>query len=121
MAVKMGIRTDYDLAANAEVSAQNNTCELCGASPVSYQWSDCPGEAMCTQCGCPYQLKWGTERQEKEGKYPYQNLSEKFLAVAREYWQEKKKFVCHGYVFGSNPVGLAEFVEWLKECHPEWL
>lgn len=118
---KLGVRADYDLRANDEPTAKNNTCELCGASPAQYQWTDLYGEAMCVRCGCPYQLKGGTEAQEEEGNYPYLNLSDSFLPVAREYWQKTKKFVCYGHVIVGHRQGVAEFVSWLKECHPEWL
>lgn len=52
---KQGILHDYDLRANREPTAKDNTCVVCGAHPVTYQWSDLSGEAMCTRCGCPYQ------------------------------------------------------------------
>jgi len=119
--VKQGILHDYDLMANAESSAmKENTCVVCGLTPVTYQWSDYSGEAMCTQCGCPYQLKWGGEKRERENQYPYLNLQEDFVSIAQEYWNEKHKFVCYGLMMGPRP-GMQEFVEWIKIYHPEWL
>ncbi|MFA5573071.1 MAG: hypothetical protein WDA42_08175 [Candidatus Bathyarchaeia archaeon] len=100
--------------ANQEQSAKNNTCVICDTTPVIYQWSDYHGEAMCSRCGCPYQLKGGSKEQEAEGKYPYLNLREDFLPIAREYWEETKKFVCYGLMLGRAP-GRAEFNEWYEE------
>ena len=117
---KHGILHDYDLWANKEASAENQTCAICGSSPMSFQWSDYSGEAMCTNCGCPYQLKWGTEDQKKEGNYPYLSLSKKYLSVAKEYWEETKKFVCYGWMMGSKP-GMSELVSWLRKHHPKFI
>ena len=115
---KLGILHDYDLWANKEDSAQGNRCAICGASPMSFQWSDYSGEAMCTQCGCPYQLKWGSDRQRSEDNYPYLNLNDAFVPAAKEYWQEKKAFVCYGAMMGPTP-GMPDLLDWLKENHPE--
>jgi len=117
---KLGILHDYDLMANNEESAVNQTCIICGASPITFQWSDYSGEAMCTQCGYPYQLKSGTDLQQKEGAYPYVNLKEEFIPVAQEYWQEKKAFVCYGTMLGPQP-GMSNLVAWLKKTHPEFI
>ena len=115
---KAGILHDYDLWANKENSAIAQTCAICGDFPMAFQWSDYSGEAMCTQCGCPYQLKWGNDKQKEEGKYPYLNLAKDFLSVAKEYWAEKCKFVCYGWMMGYAP-GTSTLVAWLKENHPE--
>lgn len=115
---KCGILHDYDLAANCEPSAQQQTCVTCGAAPITYQWSDYSGEAMCTKCGTPYQLKWGSDEQRADGKYPYLLLREEFVHVLREYHTETGRFVCLGTMLGPKP-GYAEFVEWCRVKHPE--
>jgi hypothetical protein len=117
---KAGILHDYDLMANAEPSAPRNTCKVCDIPDMAFQWSDYSGEAMCCQCGAPYQLKWGSEEQKKEGKYPYFSLREEFLPAAREFWKEKQIFVHYGASF-SNHQGKDELVDWLKSHHPELL
>ena len=118
---KQGILHDYDLWANREKSAENQTCAICDSSPMSFQWSDYSGEAMCTNCGCPYQLKWGTDEQKKEGNYPYLSLSKEYLSVAKEYWDEKKKFVCYGWMMGSPQPGMNELIDWLRKYHPKFI
>lgn len=115
---KMGLLHDYDLMANAEESAKNNTCVICGSSPVRYQWSDYGGEAMCQQCGAPYQLKWGSEQQQKDGDYPYLNVKTEAIHILREYWEKTKRFTCFGQMLGNQP-GLKDFYDWLSEAHPE--
>ncbi len=115
---KQGILHDYDYYANLEPSAKNQTCIVCEISPMTFQWSDYSGEGMCTNCGCSYQLKWGTDKQTTKKKYPYLNLSKKFIPVAKEYWNEKKKFVCYGTMIGKTP-GIAELITWLRKHHPE--
>lgn len=117
---KFGILHDYDLMANEEKSAQAQTCVVCGMSPVSYLWSDFSGEAMCRKCGTPYQLKWGTDKQKEEGKYPYLNLSDQWVPVVREYHETTGKWTCFGTMMGGRP-GMPEFIEWVKEHHPELL
>lgn len=117
---KQGILHDYDLNANLETSAINRTCIVCGASPMTFQWSDYSGEGMCTRCGCAYQLKWGSEEQQIEGKYPYLNVKEDFISILREYWEETKSFVCHGRMM-CRADGVAEFSTWVKEKHPEMM
>lgn len=117
---KSGILHDYDLMANRESSSQNQICIVCGASPMTFQWGDYSGEAMCMQCGCPYQLKWGGKKKEVENKYPYLNLIENFIPIAKEYWNETHRFVCYGIMLGDRP-GVSELNDWIKEKHPEWL
>ena len=116
---KQGILHDYDLKANEERSATNQTCIICGASPMVFQWSDYSGEAMCTKCGCPYQLKWGSKKQEKEGKYPYLNLKREYVPYIKEYWEKTHKFVHYGRRLAPRP-SLADFYNWLDETHPEF-
>jgi hypothetical protein len=116
---KQGILHDYDLMANAEPTAKGNTCVICGSSPVSYQWSDYPGEAMCRECGCPYQLKSGSDKQVAEGNYPYLNIKEKYIPIFKEYYQEKKRFTCFGTTLVGYAPGIREFSEWMDKHHPE--
>lgn len=117
---KHGILHDYDLHANHEPSAKEQSCAVCGESPMTFQWSDYSGEAMCVRCGCTYQLKWGSKEMEEEGEYPYLTLKEEFIPVAREYWQSKSRFVCYGMMLGPQP-GMSSLAAWLREHHPELL
>ena len=116
--VKMGILHDYDLLANQEKSAVGQTCTICGTFPMQFQWSDYSGEAMCINCGCPYQLKWGTDKQQKENNYPYLGLTDKFIVVAKEYWEKRKQFVCYGMMLGPQP-GMTNLIDWLEINYPE--
>ena len=116
--IKQGILHDYDVHANYESSAKGQTCAVCGAFPTTFQWSDYSGEAMCTKCGCSYQLKWGSDKQKEEGKYPYLSLTSDFIPVAKEYWEARMQFVCYGLMLGPEP-GMSMLVAWLKEHHPE--
>jgi hypothetical protein len=121
MMAKHGILHDYDLMANAEPSAKkHNKCVICDTEPVSYQWSDYSGEAMCRVCGAPYQLKWGSEEQKKEGNYPYLNLKTKIIPVIREYYQQAKCFTYLGSGIGHR-TGITQFNEWIIKEHPELL
>lgn len=117
---KHGILHDYDLLANREASASGQTCAVCGDSPMTFQWSDYSGEAMCTQCGCPYQLKWGSEEQQAEGKYPYLRFKAEFLPIAKEYWDTFHRFIYYGMSLDSKP-GYHGLISWLKGNHPEWI
>lgn len=116
--VKHGILHDYDLRANREKAAQGQTCVVCEAFPVTYQWSDYSGEAMCTQCGCPYQLKWGTVEQRQERAYPYLSVKEEWIHVLREYYDETHKFACLGLMMNISPEHAA-FNTWAANRHPE--
>ena len=118
--VKEGLIHDYDLHANHETSAQNQTCIICGTSPMGFQWSDYSGEAMCRQCGCVYQLKWGNDKQTKEGKYPYCNVKDEYIPILKEYWEQTKKWVCHGMMMNGHKT-KEEFNKWMKANHPELL
>jgi hypothetical protein len=115
---KAGILHDYDLYANLESAAQKGTiCAVCGTSPMRYQWSDYSGEGMCTVCGCPYQLKWGSDEMKKEGAYPYMNLDEKWLPIIKEYWEETRRWTYFGR--GFERPGMVEFATWVTAKHPE--
>lgn len=118
--VKAGILHDYDLMANAEPSAQNNKCAGCDAAPMTFQWSDYSGEGMCTRCGCPYQLKWGSKEMRAEGKYPYLNLRDELVESLRAYFAETSRFTCLGMMLGPRP-GLKEFDEWMEINRSELL
>ena len=56
MSVKQGILHDYDLLANQEESTHKyrvhggTQCYICEVNPVTFQWSDYSGQAMCTRC-----------------------------------------------------------------------
>lgn len=117
MTPKEGILHDYDLRANDEPAAHDQECVTCGARPVMYQWSDYSGEGMCSQCGTPYQLKWGSKEQEAEGKYPYLNLKPSWVPVVRRYFQETGRFTYLGT--GFNRPGLREFGEWVDANNAE--
>jgi len=118
--IKQGILHDYDLMANQEPSARKgNTCVTCGYSPVTYQWSDYSGEGMCTKCGTPYQLKWGSGEQTTENNYPYLNLKDEWVPIVREYYQATNNWTYLGR--GFKQPGINEFIEWVKEHHPEML
>ena len=118
MSAKMGVLHDYDLMANAEPSAQGQVCVVCGDNPVSYQWSDYSGQAMCRSCGTPYQLKWGSDEQVAEGAYPYLSLKPEWVPVVREYFRETGRFTCFGMMMGPRP-GLREFNEWADARYPD--
>lgn len=109
---KMGIESDYDLMANREQSAQQQKCAVCDASPVTFRWSDYSGEAMCVRCGCPYQLKWGSEEQQAKGAYPYMQLRPEVVPVIRRYFAETGRFTTLGLMMGPSP-GLAELNDWI--------
>lgn len=117
---KAGILHDYDLMANREQSAQEQECVVCGQSPMSFQWSDYSGEAMCRKCGTPYQLKWGSDEQKEEGDYPYLNLRPSWVPIVREYHGETGAFACLGTMFGGPRPGLKEFYDWVDQ-HEDYL
>jgi len=120
MSPHFGFIHDYDLRANDEPSARGVTCAVCDTSPVLFQWSDYSGEAMCHECGCPYQLKWGSDEQRTESKYPYLSFMVEFVPIAREYWQAKKAFVTYGTMLTGHQW-IAALNAWLRQHHPEWL
>lgn len=117
---KSGILHDYDLWANKEESAIGQRCAICDSFPMTFQWSDYSGEAMCTQCGCPYQLKCGTDEQVEKGNYPYINLTDDFIPIGREYWDKTNKFICYGLMLGPQP-GMSDLMSWLKQNYPEFI
>ena len=114
--MKNGIKFDYDLDANKEIK-KDNICIICN-NELSCRWADYSGEGVCLTCGTPYQLKWGSEEQRKEAKYPYCNLNKKYINIIREYWNDKKTFVFLGRSFNEH-TGIKELNEWLEINHPE--
>ena len=120
--VKEGILHDYDLRANDEPSAQRSdtVCAICDAVNPTFQWSDYSGQAMCMKCGCPYQLKWGSDDQKDQGNYPYLGLLPECLPAIRDYWKETHRWTCFGMMLDHRP-GLSEFTAWCKMHHPEFL
>ena len=117
--IKQGLIHDYDLMANAEPAARAVTCAICDTADISFQWSDYSGEAMCTVCGCPYQLKWGNDEQVRENKYPYLSLHDTFIPIAREFWRESKTWVHYGASFSRND-GHPELSAWMKKHYPDY-
>ena len=113
---KEGIKFDYDLQANEELKEQDR-CLICGKQLVC-RWTDYSGEGVCISCGCPYQLKWGSDEQKKEGNYPYIGLRDEWIPILKEYWEETHQFTFLGMSFEER-TGQAEFNKWLKEKHPE--
>ena len=66
-----------------------------------------------------YQLKWGSNKQIDEGNYPYTDgFKEEWLPIIKEYWIEKKTFVCHGVMMGHAP-GVRAFLDWAEDKYPE--
>ena len=100
-------------------------CVICGTDPMSIHWTDFSGEASCSECGMPYQVKWGTEEQQKEGKYPYIKIKDILIPHLKEYWETTGKRARTGtYIFVDDYPGLIEerkqFSTWLDQHHPEW-
>lgn len=116
---KQGLIHDYDLMANRESSAQGVTCAVCDTPNTEFQWSDYHGEGMCRTCGCAYQLRGGTEEMKQEDKYPYLNLRDEFVPLAREFWKETKRWVHYGTSLSCN-TGMPELNTWIKRTHPEF-
>jgi len=98
------------------------TCEVCGQVDPPFVWADYSGEGMCVICGCPYQLKWGTDEQKAEGGYPYLNLKQEWADALSEYHEETGEYVCMGRVMPDRDRPNREvFIEWVKENRPELL
>ena len=116
---KAGIIHDYDLMANAEKSAVGVKCAVCDTENTAFQWSDYHGEGMCRTCGCPYQLRGGSDEMEKEGKYPYLTMRDDFVPLARQFFAEKKQWVHYGVSF-SRSDGMRELNQWIDEHYPDF-
>jgi len=94
----------YGLMANVEVSEQRRAgtlkpCVICDNPNPTFSWTDYSGEGYCLRCGVPYQLKWGSDEQQREGRYPYLNVKEKAIPMLRRYFAETGK-----------PAGLGTFM-----------
>ena len=118
MDYKQGRFADYDSHANLVPQAKLiKKCEVCGASPPSFIWTDYFGEAMCSRCGVPYQLLSPAGKQDKQ--VPYLALRKELIEPCRRYWREKGEFMGLGCRLGGSYPGLGELVQWLKENYPE--
>lgn len=97
-------------------------CVVCDAEPLRFRWTDYAGEGECVECGCPYQIKWGSEEETKEGAYPYCNLKEDFIPIAREHWEETKRRVPFGMYLRAlskeEQAARTLFIAWIDERHP---
>lgn len=96
-------------------------CVVCENVDPPFVYTDLSGEAMCGHCGCPYQVKWGSDEQQEEGDYPYLNLKEEWVEVFSEYYEETGKAAELGHVLSRKPKGVDDFVNWVKFYHPELL
>jgi len=115
---KEGLVFDYDLRANDEIPKQS-ICQICGEE-LHCRWTDYSGEGVCLTCGAPYQLKWGTEEQKQDNKYPYLNINPKYIPIIKEYWEQTKKFVFLGTSLTEN-TGIADFNAWMEENHADMI
>lgn len=115
MSVKQGILHDYDLRANDE-PVKVAKCDVCDRDNPSLQWSDYHGEAMCTRCGCPYQIAGGGEGV----VYPRLNLRADIVPLAQEYWRLEHSFVHYGAPIGAA-IGIPGFWRWVEQAHPEYI
>lgn len=108
---KEGIKFDYDLWANHEIK-NGNICRIC-RNPLRCRWTDYSGEGVCLKCGAPYQLKWGSQEQEKEKEYPYLKVKDIWIPILKQYWKETNRFCFNGTSF-SERTGVQEFGDWLE-------
>ena len=114
---KQGVKFDYDLQANDETGVPKK-CIICGEENPVVRLTDASGEAICTICGFPYQVKWGTKKQEQEKAYPYVCIKPKWIPIMKQYWDETKQFCFHGRSFRED-TGKQAFWEWVKLHHPD--
>jgi len=110
----------YGSIANSAPSASGFTCIICGASPTTWTWSDQHGEAMCTQCGTPYQLLQRDENKNLIDAPPRTNVQEKWIPVLKQYWQETQRFTGLGAImiwrdYPECVTGQRMFYEWVDE------
>jgi hypothetical protein len=63
-------------------------------------------------------LKWGTDEQVKDGKYPYPNIQEVWIPILKKYWDETHEFVCYGSMLGDRP-GVEKFNKWAEDNYPD--
>lgn len=116
----------YGHQANTVPEAQHFTCLICGASPTRWTWSDKHGEAMCTQCGTPYQLlQYEGEkgnRKRIEGP-PRINIKGDWLPILLQYWEETHRFAGLGAMMIARDYpecveGQRRFYDWVDD-HPD--
>lgn len=85
----------YGHLANEVPEVQSFTCLVCGVNPTRWTWGDVHGEAMCVQCGTPYQLLYyeGKKGNRKRIKGPPRiNIKESWLPILKQYWEETRQF-----------------------------
>jgi hypothetical protein len=104
------------------------TCEVCGLSPASFNWSDYHGEGMCNQCGTPYLLiryeGEGADKKRVEGP-PTISIKPEWLPVLKRYWEETKAYMGLGTILIERDYpecvrGRKAFHAWC-DAHPELL
>lgn len=83
-------------------------CECC-ENDLSVRWTDTHGVGACSSCGLPYTILHyegeGSSRQRVE-KAPEAALHPDGVAIAKEYWSEKKMRVFPGvYDMGMDRSG----------------
>ncbi len=71
------------------------TCDVC-FEEAHFRWTDTHGVAVCGICGTPYRLYHYNEQNEREEKPPSLQLNDEGLAIARQYWSEKRRRVFPG-------------------------
>jgi hypothetical protein len=113
----------YGHLANQVECAQNFACVICETSPVTWTWGDVHGEAMCVNCGTPYQIL----QRDEEGKLldlpPILNIKGEWISVLEQYYQETEAFtglatIMIGRDYPECIEGQRKFYAWLDE-HPE--
>ena len=112
----------YGSMANGAPNASGFTCLICETSPVSWTWSDAHGEAMCTKGGTPYQLIQRDEDKNIIDALPSINITEKWVPVLKQYWQETQRFTGLGTImiwrdYPECDAGQEAFYRWVDE-HP---
>ena len=114
----------YGHRANEVQSAQLLVCEICGANPIRWTWSDKHGEAMCTRCGTPYQiLQRDSNRKLLPDATPRINIKKEWIPVLKRYWGEKQAFMGLGTImiwrdYPECAAGQKKFYAWV-DAHEE--
>lgn len=101
------------------------TCLICETEPVCWTWGDIHGEAMCTQCGTPYQLLQYTDKDEDGNRTridapPRLNIKESWIPLLKQYWTETKAFTGLASImiwrdYPECEKGQEKFYAWLDE------
>lgn len=115
----------YGHLANAVPEAQSFTCLVCGASPARWTWSDQHGEAMCIQCGTPYQLLHYEGKKDSRKRIegpPKIKVKKSWLPILKQYWEETRQFMGLGTIMIARDYpecvrGQELFYDWLDQ-HP---